>query len=417
MSAGTIALLFGEGSGGFPRRLAKLAAMALEVSDDVAQRVVDLRRTIHRRPELGFEEHETAALIERELDALGVPHRRVAKTGVVAVVEGKLPGRVAALRADMDALPITERTGLPFASEIEGKMHACGHDAHTAMLLGAARVLSQMRQTLHGTTVLIFQPAEEGPGGAEPMIAEGALDDPQVEAIAMLHVDPRLEPGTVGITPGPVNASTDELYLTVRGKGGHGAYPHTAVDAIPASAAIVLALQNIAARETDPLKSVVVTIGTVAGGYRNNVIADEVQMSGTLRALDPAIRDALEGRVRRIVDGVAAAYGANAEIRIVRGYPPVVNDVKLAEAFAAYVREHTTIRVETMPPTMGGEDFAYFAQRVPGVHVRLGVRSERAGSVHPGHSPEFRIDEAALPVGVATLVAFATAVGSGGIGA
>ena len=389
--------------------------MIAEGSDAVTERVVELRRTIHRHPELGFEEHETAALVERELDAVGVPHRRIAKTGVVGIVRGTLPGHVAALRADMDALPITERTGLPYASEIEGKMHACGHDAHTAMLLGAARVLAGMRERLYGTTVLIFQPAEEGPGGAEPMIAEGVLDDPKVQAIAMLHVDPRLEPGTIGITPGPVNASTDELYVTVRGKGGHGAYPHTAVDAIPVASAIVLALQNIAARETDPLKSVVVTIGTIAGGYRNNVIADEVQMTGTLRALDPEVRQTLEGRVRRIVDGVAAAYDARAEVRIVRGYPPVVNDVALAESFAAYVTANTALRVERMPPTMGGEDFAYFAARVPGVHVRLGVRSEAAQSIYPGHSPEFRIDEAALPVGVTTLVAFATGVGSGGI--
>jgi len=268
---------------------------------------------------------------------------------------------------------------------------------------------------LNGTAVLIFQPAEEGPGGAEPMIADGALDDPPVDAIAMLHVDPRLEPGSIGITPGPVNASTDELFITVRGKGGHGAYPHTAVDAVPAAAAAVLALQNIAARETDPLESVVVTIGTIEGGYANNVIADEVRMRGTLRALDPEIRNALEGRVRRIVDGVAAAYNATAEVRVVRGYPPVLNDVALAEAFAQYMRANSPFRVERMPPTMGGEDFAYFAQRVPGVHVRLGVRSEAAGAVHPGHSAHFRIDEAALPVGVATLAAFAAAVGSGGI--
>jgi amidohydrolase len=179
----------------------------------------------------------------------------------------------------------------------------------------------------------------------------------------------------------------------------------------------VLALQNIAARETDPLKSVVVTIGTIAGGYANNVIADEVQMRGTLRAFDPEVRDGLEQRVRRIVDGVAAAYNVAAEIRIARGYPPVVNDVDLAEAFAAYMRQNAPFAVHRTPPTMGGEDFAYYAQRVPGVHVRLGVRSEAAGAVHPGHSPQFRIDEAALPVGVATLVAFATAVGSGGIGA
>ncbi|HTU82079.1 MAG TPA: M20 family metallopeptidase [Candidatus Acidoferrales bacterium] len=391
--------------------------MIVEPSESLTARVVELRRSIHRRPELGFEEHETAALVERELDALEVEHRRLAGTGVVGVLRGALPGRVAALRADMDALPITERTGLSYASEIEGRMHACGHDAHTAMLLGAARVLAGMRERLAGTVVLIFQPAEEGPGGAEPMIAQGALDDPKVEAIAMLHVDPRLEPGAISITPGPVNASADELYLTVRGKGGHGAYPHTAADPIPATAAMILALQNIAAREVDPLKSVVVTIGTIEGGYRNNVIADEVRLSGTLRALDAEIRDALESRVRRIVDGVGTAYGVTVETRLVRGYPPVFNDVALANDFAEYVRERSTVRVHQLPPTMGGEDFAYFAQRVPGLHVRLGVRSDAAQSTHPGHSALFRIDEAALPVGVQLLVAFATAFGSGGIGA
>jgi len=379
----------------------------------IADRVLELRRAIHRRPELGFEERETSALIVAELELLGIEYRRVAKTGIVGVIRGAKPGNVAALRADMDALPLTERTGLPFASEIPGKMHACGHDAHTAMLLGAAHVLQASRATLHGSVVLLFQPAEEGPGGAEPMIAEGALDDPRVDAVAMLHVDPRIAPGEIGVTPGPVNASADELYITVRGKGGHGAYPHTAVDAIPAASAIVLGLQNIAARETDPLKSVVVTIGTIEGGYRNNIIADEVKMSGTLRAHDPAIRDGLEARVHRIVDNIAAAYGATAEIRIVRGYPPVVNNEHLAENFAEYMRAHSDMRVEKLPPTMGGEDFAYFAQRVPGVHVRLGIRSEAAQSIYPGHSAEFRIDESALPFGVRTLVAFARAVGSG----
>jgi amidohydrolase len=381
--------------------------------DEVRERVVELRRTIHRHPELGFEEQQTQALVESELAALGIEHRRIASTGVVGVIRGQRPGRVVGLRADMDALPITEKSGEPFASEVPGKMHACGHDAHTAMLLGAARVLQSMRADLHGTVVLLFQPAEEGPGGAEPMIAQGALDDPKVEAVAMLHVDHRLPAGAIGVTPGPVNASADEFYVTVHGRGGHGAYPHTAADAIPAACAIVSALQTIASRETDPLKSVVVTIGTINGGYRNNVIADEVKMSGTLRAHDPEIRNALESRVRRIVDGVAAAYNVRATLEVNYGYPPVVNNVTLAENFSRYMKTRSQLNVERPMPTMGAEDFAYFAQRVPGVHIRLGIRNEQTGAVHSGHSPQFRIDEAALPVGVQTLVAFATAVGSG----
>ncbi|HEV2261867.1 MAG TPA: M20 family metallopeptidase [Candidatus Rubrimentiphilum sp.] len=386
--------------------------------DDVLARVVELRRDIHRHPELGFEEVRTQGVIEHELDGLRIEHRRCAKTGVVAVIRGAQPGHVAGLRADMDALPITERSGEPFVSEVPGKMHACGHDAHTAMLLGAAHTLQKMRDHMHGTAVLLFQPAEEGAGepsigGAELMIAEGALDNPKVEAIAMLHVDHRLEPGQIGITPGPVNASADELFVTVTGRGGHGAYPHTAADTIPATAAMILALQNIAARETDPLKSVVVTVGTIQGGYRNNIIADEVRLTGTLRAHDPEIRNGLEARLRRILDGVAAAYGVTAKLDVNYGYPPVVNDAVLAENFARYMKTHSQLRVERPPPTMGAEDFAYYAQRIPGVQVRLGIRSEKAGSTHSGHSALFRIDEAALGVGVQTLTAFALGVGSG----
>ncbi|BDE06695.1 peptidase M20 [Vulcanimicrobium alpinum] len=387
----------------------------ITLPEGTAERAIAIRREIHRHPELGFEEHNTQAIVERELDELGIAHRRVAGTGVVAVVRGAHPGRVSGLRADMDALPILEDSGEPCASEIKGKMHACGHDAHTAMLLGAARTLQLTRDDLHGAAVLLFQPAEEGPGGALPMIEAGALDDPTVDAVTMLHVDPRLATGTIGITPGPVNAAADEFHLTIRGKGGHGAYPHKAIDVIPCAAATILALQNVAARETDPLASIVVTIGTIEGGYRNNVIADRVHMTGTVRTHDPAIRAAAEEKLRRIVDGVAAAYGARAELQMLYGYPPVVNDAALANGFAAYMREHARIPVQRPAPTMGGEDFAYFAQRVPGVMVRLGIYSEAAGSIHSGHSPQFRLDEDAIPTGIATLVAFARAVGDGSV--
>ncbi|HUY11137.1 MAG TPA: M20 family metallopeptidase [Candidatus Dormibacteraeota bacterium] len=371
------------------------------------------RREIHRRPELGFEEHETQALIERELAALDIEHRRAAKTGVVGIIRGVLPGKTVALRADMDALPIGERSGEPFASELAGKMHACGHDAHVAMLLGAATMLQAERATLHGTVVLIFQPAEEGPGGAELMISEGVLAQPRVEAAAMLHVDVRLAVGSIGVTPGAVNASADEFTLTVRGKGGHGAYPHTAVDAILASAAVLLALQSIVSRETDPLASIVVTVGTIAGGYRNNVIADEVVMTGTLRAHDPELREELGGRVRRIAESVAAGYGATAALELRRGYPPVVNDAGLATSFAPYLAQSTGVEVVKAPPTMGGEDFAYFAQAVPGLQMRLGVRNEQLGAMHSGHSAQFRIDERALTHGLDALLAFVRGVGSG----
>lgn len=382
----------------------------LAPNEALLEYVRDIRRTIHRHPELGFDEIRTSALVVKELEQLEIPYRRVAKTGIIGIVRGSLPGKVVGLRADMDALPVTERSGESFSSEIPGRMHACGHDAHTAMLLGAAHLLQNHRTQLAGTVVLLFQPAEEGPGGALPMIEAGALEDPPIVAIAMLHVDVRFEAGTLGITAGPVNASADELRITVRGKGGHGAYPHTAIDAIPPAAAMVTALQHIASRETDPLKSVIVTIGTIAGGYRNNVIADEVIMTGTLRAHDPSVRATLGARVRRIIDGIASAYNVSAEVVIDEGYPPVVNDAALAKVVRSYFDEHTTIQVVEPEPTMGAEDFAYFAQRVPGLHMRLGVRNEAAGIVASGHSPEFRLDEAALSTGVQALVGFVAAV-------
>lgn len=386
----------------------------LEVAPTTVERTVSVRREIHRHPEAGFEEATTAGIVERELDQIGVEHRRLAKTGVVGVIRGAKLGKTAGLRADMDALPITEQSGEPFSSEVPGMMHACGHDAHTAMLLGAARELMATRDSLEGNVVLLFQPAEEGPGGALPMIEQGAMDDPKIDAVVMLHVDSRYEPGTIGITSGPTNAAADELYITVKGVGGHGAAPHRAVDAIPCAAAVVLALQNIAAREVDPLGNVVVTIGTIEGGYRNNVIADVVKMSGTIRTFDPELRKTMEGRIRRIVEGVTSAYGAKAEIKIIYGYPPVINDPHLALAFEGYMaQEAPSISVVHPPSGMGAEDFAYFAERVPGLLIRLGVRNEAIGAVHYVHSPQFKLDEAAFPTGIATLVAFAHGVTSG----
>jgi amidohydrolase len=385
------------------------------LADDIVERAVALRREIHRHPELGFEEERTAGVVERELRALGIEYRRIVKTGVVGIIRGGRPGLVAGLRADMDALPITEDSGESFSSLVPGKMHACGHDAHTAMLLGAARELQEQRASLHGAVVLLFQPAEEGPGGALPMIEAGAMDDPKIDAVVMLHVDARIPTGSIGLRAGAVNAAADEFYITIEGVGGHGAAPHKAVDTIPCAAATVLALQNIAARETDPLQSIVVTIGTIEGGYRNNVIADRVRMSGTFRTQNEELRASLEGRARRIVEGVAAAYGARAHVEVKWGYPAVVNDASLTQGFAAVIERRGDIVLANPPPTMGGEDFSYFAARAPGLMIRLGVRNEAAGIVHYPHSPQFRVDEAAIPVGIATLAAFARSVGAGEI--
>ncbi|TAM74792.1 amidohydrolase [bacterium] len=386
---------------------------------EITERVVAWRRAIHAHPEPGFEEERTAALIERTLDASGIEHRRLAKTGVVGVVRGALPGRVVALRADMDCLTLDERSGEPFASERSGLMHACGHDAHVAMLLGAATALAAQRAALRGTVVCLFQPAEEGPGGAKPMIEQGCLDDPSVEAIAMLHVDPRLDTGTVGVTAGPTNAAADEVQIEIRGVGGHGAHPHRSVDAIPAAGNVILALQNVVARETDPLASVVVTIGKIEGGYRNNIIADRVRMAGTVRTLDPAIRTATHAKIRRIVEHAAAAYGCTASVEFSLGYPVLANDRALTPAYAAYLKtkEPALTVLESMLPSMGGEDFAFYTERVPGVSCRLGVRNEKIGATAMIHSPEFKLDEQALPIGVSMLTHFAQGFAAGEFGA
>lgn len=385
---------------------------------ETIDRVVTWRRAIHAYPEPGFEEERTAQLIERTLDEAGIEHRRLAKTGVVGIISGAQPGRVVALRADMDCLPIEERSGEPFASQRPGFMHACGHDAHVAMLLGAATELAKDRASLHGTVVCLFQPAEEGPGGAKPMIEEGCLDDPTVEAIAMLHVDPRFDTGMVGVTPGPVNAASDEVRITIRGVGGHGAHPHRAVDAIPAAANVVLALQNVVARETDPLAAAVVTLGRIEGGYRNNVIADSVTIAGTVRTLDLSVRKATHEKIRRIVEHAAAAYNCTGAVEFGLGYPVLVNDRALTPAFAAYLKTHEpdlTV-VEDLLPSMGGEDFAFYAERVPGVACRLGVRNEAIGATAMIHSPEFKLDERALAIGVRVLTRFARGFAAGAFG-
>ncbi len=381
--------------------------MSDAVAADILADVVRWRRAIHRHPELGFEEEHTAALIESELARAGIDHVRVAKTGIIATLRGAKPGKTIALRADMDALPIQERSGEPFESEIPGKMHACGHDAHSAMLLGAAVTLAREQTQLGGTVKFFFQPAEEGPGGARPLIEAGAMRG--VDAVAMIHVWPTLPAGTIGIRRGPAMASCDDFDIEITGRGGHGGYPHIAVDTIPIAAELIGALQRIASREIDPLDSIVLTIGRIEGGYRRNVIADSTRIAGTVRCLNEKVRATVPERIERIARGVCEAHRAACTVAIEHGYPSVLNDPELSGRIADIARSTSGVPAvaEIDRPTMGAEDFSYYTMEAPGCVIRLGVG-------HPGktdqpmlHSAEFRLDESALPSGVALFRALA----------
>jgi len=380
-------------------------------AEALAPGLVEVRRDIHMNPELGNRETRTGALVADRLRSLGLEVRHpVARTGVVAVLRGGRPGRVAALRADLDALPIAERNDVPYRSRAAGVKHACGHDAHTAVVLGVAEVLAGLRDRLPGTVVFLFQPAEEGPpegedGGAPLMIRDGALDDPPVEAIFGLHVDPLLGTGTIGWSAGPIFASSDRFSITVAGRRTHGAYPHTGLDPVPVAAAMVDALQLIVARQIDARAPKVLTIGSIHGGNRFNIIADEVEMQGTIRALDEEVRATLKERMARTVRGVAEANGTTAALRFVgAGNPVTLNDPALARASVpALARACGADRVLEVTPQMGAEDFAHYAREVPGFYVKLGVRNEARGITAMIHTEDFDLDEASIPFGVRAL--------------
>ncbi|HAB14048.1 MAG TPA: amidohydrolase [Planctomycetaceae bacterium] len=371
--------------------------------------IVEIRRRLHRHPELMYEEVETSRLVRETLDGLGIEYRSpIAKTGVLGWL-GDGDGPCVALRADMDALPIHEETDVEFRSEVDGKMHACGHDCHTAMLLGAARLLKERESEIHGTVKLLFQPAEEGGAGGKLMSEEGVLDDPAVERIFGLHVWPELETGQAGSRPGTFLAASSSLTMTVAGKGGHAAMPHLAVDPVHAAAQIITSLQGIVSREADPLNSGVVSITAVHGGEASNVIPPEVQLRGTVRALTMDNLVWIQQRVIDIAAGVAAAHRCEATTLFPgNDYPPTVNDPATWD-FARNVagRMLGDERIEELAPVMGGEDFAYYTERVPGCFVALGIADEQKGTGISVHHPEFKVDEDALPLGTALHVQFA----------
>jgi amidohydrolase len=366
--------------------------------------IVDIRRRLHRRPELAFEEHETAKLVADRLREIGLePRTGVAKTGVVADIVGARPGPARALRADMDALPIRELTLLPFASEKDGVMHACGHDAHVASLLGAARILVELKDELEGSVRLIFQPSEERtPGGAPGMIAAGALaasdGRPAPSLILGQHVRTDLPTGIIGFRGGPFMASSDEVYLTIRGEGGHAAEPHRLrADAVLVQAHVLTALQSVISRHCPPDVPSVLSFGRVIANGATNIIPAEVQIEGTFRSMDDAWRFRAHELIERTATETARAFGATCDVRIAVGYPALFNDPDLTAATRAaaveYVGEENVVDLE---PWYASEDFAFYTKEIPGSFYVVGVRSEDAGAVHPLHTPQFTIDEEAL---------------------
>lgn len=369
--------------------------------------LVSWRRHLHQYPELGFKEHLTAEFVAQQLTTWGIDHQtEIAKTGIVATIPGAQPGPVLAIRADMDALPIQEENPVPYRSRHDGVMHACGHDGHTAIALGTARYLSQHHQDFAGTVKLIFQPAEESPGGAKPMIEAGVLQNPQVDAIIGLHLWNNLPLGTVGVKPGPLMAAVDLFDCTIQGKGGHGAMPHQTTDAVVVSAQIVNALQTIVARNVNPLDAAVVTVGQLHSGAVSNVIADTGFMSGTVRYFDPELASLIEPRMEQVIAGICQSWGATYDLNYWRLYPPVINDVAIADL----VRSVTASVIETpagvVPScqTMGGEDMSFFLQAVPGCYFFLGSANAELGLNHPHHHPQFDFDETALAMGVEIFV-------------
>lgn len=380
-----------------------LLARIKELAASYKEEIIATRRHIHANPELSFQEENTAKFIAQRLDELGLSYQKgVGGHGLVVLIEGQNPqSKVVALRADMDALPITELNEVPYKSTRPGVMHACGHDAHSASLLGAAKILSQCREQFEGTLKLIFQPAEEKtPGGASLMIKDGVLQNPAPAGIIGQHVMPLLPAGKVGFREGMYMASADEIYITIKGKGGHGAMPELAIDPVLVSAHIIIALQQVVSRNANPKIPSVLTIGKVIAQGANNVIPNEVKLDGTFRTLDEKWRYEAHKKIKKIVIGVAESMGAVADIFIDVGYPFLKNDPELTRrcraAAEAYMGHENVVDLDLW---MAAEDFAWYTHQVPGCFYRLGTRNEERGIVHGVHTPLFDIEEDALETG------------------
>lgn len=370
--------------------------------------LIDVRRDFHRYPELGMAEFRTRDKIVQYLEEMGIPYKKgVANTGVVGLIEGDKSGKTVALRADMDALPITEQNEVDYKSTIPGKMHACGHDAHTTILLGAAKVIQAHQGKLPGNVKLIFQPAEETVGGAKPMIEAGVLHNPPVDGMFGLHMAPEIPVGQIGVKYGQMNAASDTILITIKGEGGHGAYPHTGTDAIVIAAHVITALQTIVSRNVDPREAAVLSIGTIQGGTQGNIVADEVQLVGTVRTFNPEVRKRVLQRIEEVLNYTTRSLGGGYTFDIGDdGYIALINDntmVDVVKKSGEALLGRDNVQQMAMP-SMGVEDFAYFAAAVPSAFFRLGCRNEAKGIVHGAHSGRFNIDEDSLPIGVAIQV-------------
>ena len=368
--------------------------------------LVEWRRQLHQKPELGFREQLTAAFIAQKLDEWSIEHQiGIAQTGIVAIIQGDRSGGVLGIRADMDALPIQEENDVPYKSQHNGVMHACGHDGHVTIALGTAYYLSQHRD-FAGTVKIIFQPAEEGPGGAKPMIEAGVLKNPDVDAIIGLHLWNNLPLGTIGVRSGALMAAVELFNCTIIGKGGHGAIPQQTIDSIVVASQVVTALQTIVARNVDPTESAVVTVGKLNAGTAHNVIAATAQMSGTVRYFNPQFDGFFKQRIEQVVSGICQSHGASYELEYYSLYPPVINDERIASLVRSIAETVIESPLGIVPEcqTMGGEDMSFFLQEVPGCYFFLGSANADRDLAYPHHHPRFNFDETALGIGVEIFV-------------
>lgn len=374
-------------------------------ADNIKDELKQIRRTLHQYPELGFEETNTSKYIKEFLTKEGIEYTEFAKTGVCGIINGTKEGnnKVIALRADIDGLPIQDKKTCEYSSKVKGKMHACGHDGHTTILLGAAKILNKHKDEFSGTVKLIFEPAEETTGGAKVMIKEGVLENPKVDVMCGLHVEETIDCGSIMVRKGTVNAASNPFNITIKGAGGHGAYPDTAIDPIVIAGHVITSLQSIVSREIKPVNPSVVTIGSIHGGTAQNIIPSEVKMSGIIRTMTNEDREFAKQRLKEIVNGICTTFRGSAEIEIEESYPCLYNDddmVDLLEKSAIEILGAENVKLQKNPK-LGVESFAYFANEVPSVFYFLGIRNEKKGIIHPAHNNLFDIDEDALPIGVA----------------